>query len=113
MDIESLTIGDVRQLSKLFGANPSKNIYRYSEGKNYLIRTVTMIYVGKLVEQYDDVLVLTSCSWIAETSRWMDTIKTGSFDEVEPYYDDDLVCISRGAMLDAVIWRNELPKEQK
>ena len=40
-------------------------------GKKYLIRTVTMIYTGKLVRVEGDYIVVTNCAWIADTSRWM------------------------------------------
>lgn len=82
-------------------------------GSNYLIRTVTMIYTGKLEAVYEKELVISSASWIAETDRWADSVKTGEFNEVEPYPDNSKVTIGRGSILDAtpVTWK--LPREQK
>ena len=82
-------------------------------GSNYLIRTVTMIYTGKLEAVYEKELVISSASWIAETERWAKSVSEGSFKEVEPYPDKSLVTIGRGAILDAVpvVWK--LPREQK
>jgi len=82
-------------------------------GKSYLIRTVTMIYTGKLEAVYDKELVISSAAWIAETKPWAESVKTGEFNEVEPYPDKCLVTIGRGAILDAspVDWK--LPREQK
>ncbi|MGL5062406.1 MAG: hypothetical protein ACRC62_20710, partial [Microcoleus sp.] len=57
-------------------------------GKNYLIRTFTMIYCGKLINQSPTELLLSECSWIAETDRWSDSLNDGDFNEVEPYPND-------------------------
>lgn len=85
----------------------------YKLGSNYLIRTVTMIYTGKLEEVYEKELVLSSASWIAETERWADSVATGKFKEVEPYPDNVKIAIGRGAILDAVPVDWKLPREQK
>jgi len=85
----------------------------YKIGKNYMIRTVTMIYTGKLKAVYENELVLTECAWIAETKRWADSCKTGEFNEVEPYPEKAEVIIGKGAILDAFIVDWKLPGEQK
>jgi hypothetical protein len=84
----------------------------YKIGKNYLIRTVTMIYTGKLIKVFENELVLNTCCWIAETERWMESVKECKFKEVEPYPLDREVIIGRGAILDAV-QIDKLPTEQK
>lgn len=85
----------------------------YEIGKCYLIRTVTMIYTGRLLEVYKDELVIENAAWIAETARWADTCAKGELREVEPYVKDDKVIISRGAILDVSPWKHPLPLEQK
>jgi hypothetical protein len=82
-------------------------------GENYLIRTVTMIYTGKLTKVFDKELVLIDASWIPETERWADTVKDGTFKEVEPYPDNSEVILNREAILDLtkVYWK--LPRSQK
>ena len=85
----------------------------YVLGENYLIRTVTMIYTGKLERVYDKELVLTQASWIAETERWADTCEKGTFKEVEPYPKDVEVIIGRGAILDMFKVNWKLPDKQK
>lgn len=89
------------------------NNYFLETGKNYLIRTVTMIYTGKLVEVFDKELVITNACWIPETERWADTVAKGIFSEVEPYPKDSNVVIGRGAILDMVEVSWKLPDEQK
>ena len=81
--------------------------------KVYLIRTVTMYYAGQFVEMDGDYIIMTKCSWIADTGRFMDAVKNGSFNEVEPYPEKSLVAINRQAMLDAVEIDCKLPLEQK
>ena len=85
----------------------------YTIGSNYLIRTVTMIYTGKLEAVYEKELVISSASWIAETKRWKESVSEGNFEEVEPYPDECKVTIGRGAILDATPVKWKLPREQK
>jgi len=85
----------------------------YVIGKKYLIRTVTMIYTGKLEKIFEHELVISTAAWIAETARWADSIKTGKFNEIEPYPENSEVVIGRDAILDATIVEWELPRTQK
>ena len=80
-------------------------------GENYVIRTVTMIQVGKLVEVTDEELILEGASWIADTGRWMNFLRDGKLNEVEPFPDS--VIVGRKALIDATIWRHNLPRDQK
>ena len=83
----------------------------YSIGSNYLIRTVTHTYTGKLIWVGEKELVLDTCAWIADSGRWEHAVKNGTFDEVEPMGDGKV--IGRGTLVDAskVDWK--LPTEQK
>ena len=72
-------------------------------GKNYLIRTVTMIDTGRLVAVTDHELVLEDAAWIADTGRYADAIAGKiEFLEVEPYPAGRRVIVGRGAVIDAV-----------
>ncbi len=85
----------------------------YEIGKNYIIRTVTMIYTGRLVSVYPTELVLVDAAWIAETERWAEFVKTGAAKEIEPYPDELKVIIGRGSILDAFVLNADLPRVQK
>ena len=85
----------------------------YKVGKKYMIRTVTMIYTGKLKQIFDKELILTECAWIPETKRWADSCKTGEFNEVEPYPEKAEIVIGREAILDAFNVEWNLPRNQK
>ena len=85
----------------------------YKVGKNYLIRTITMIYTGEFVAIEGDNLLMKNVAWIPETARWMKTVSEGEFNEVEPYPENSIVAINRQAILDVVQVSWKLPKEQK
>lgn len=88
-----------------------KNIGIWQLGKNYVIRTVTMIQIGRLVEVTDNELVLEEASWIAETDRWYNFLKEGKIKECEPFVDT--VIVGRHSLIDATEWKHKLPREQK
>lgn len=83
----------------------------YEVGKNYFIRTVTMSYTGKLIWVGDKELVLENPAWIADSGRFMQALRGGTLDEVEPMNKEAI--IGRGAIVDASIISWKLPLEQK
>ena len=101
----------VIELLKLIDENgKQENSSEWLEvGTNYLIRSVTMIYTGKLKRIYDDYLLLEKGAWIPETERWMNTLKECKFKEVEPYPND--LIVFKNAILDITEIKN-LPTEQ-
>lgn len=113
MKLDDLTIGEAKQLAGMLGGKAGNNHHPYQIGTAYLIRTVTMIYTGRLVAVYDQELLLEEVAWIAETDRWADTCRDGKVKEVEPYVKGDKVIISRGGILDVSEWHKSLPSEQK
>jgi len=84
----------------------------YIIGKSMIIRTVTMIDTGRLVEVHDQELVLEDAAWVADTGRYADALKNGSLSEVEPY-PDGRVIVGRGSIVDACEWKHELPRAMK
>lgn len=114
MNIENMTIGQAREVAALFGggARAEVEVSPYDVGSNYLIRTVTMTYTGRLVSVGRQELVLVDAAWIADSGRWADAVAKSIFGEVEPYPDGERVVIGRGAILDAVKIAT-LPRAQK
>ena len=110
MDIDSLTVGQAKQLAILFSVKAADNS-AWEIGKNYLIRTVTMIDTGRLVAVTTQELVIEDAAWIADTGRFADAIKSGNFNEVEPF-PSGRVIIGRGSIIDAIQLSN-LPRSQK
>jgi hypothetical protein len=105
-------IEQVEKAKKMIGKTQVKGS-AYVIGANYMIRTVTMIYTGKLINVFDKELVLTNCAWIAETERWANTCLDGTFKEVEPYPKTAEVIINKEAILDSFIVSWKLPEVQK
>jgi len=112
MKLDDLTIGEAKELSRLFGGAAPAAQHPYDVGKNYLVRTVTMILTGRLVEVGPQELVLEDAAWIAETERWWDALSTGALREVEPY-PEGRVIVGRGGIIDACLWGHSLPRAQK
>ena len=112
MNIEELTIKEARELAQLFSSAPS-NQHFFEVGKNYIVRTVTMIYTGKLVEVGATELVLVDCSWIPDTGRYMQFVAEGKVNECEPYPDGQRVIIGLGGLMDATVLSKSLPRSQK
>ena len=110
--IDKLTLGEIKELIELFGGKQTPYAHQPFEiGKAYLIRTVTHIDIGIVKEVGDKELVLSEASWIADTGRYHDALKTGDLNEVEPYIND--VILGRGAIVDATIWEKDLPRSQR
>jgi hypothetical protein len=87
------------------------NTAPYEVGKNYIIRTVTHTYTGKLIWVGDKELVLENPAWVADSGRWMQAVQNGTLDEVEPMNEKTIV--GRGAIIDASVISWDLPKTQK
>lgn len=111
MEINDLTLGQINQIQKMF--NLEKGNTEYPIGKNVIIRTVTMIYTGKLKEVTESDFILTECSWIPETARYSSFVSNGDVNECEPYPDDLLVYVNRGAFVDFCELRAPLPRNQE
>ena len=112
MNINELTVGQVREIQAMFSEATTSQLSHWRIGRNYLIRTVTMILTGRLVAVTSQELVLEEASWIAETDRFADTISKGLLKEVEPYGDKPVI-VGRGSIVDATEWIHPLPRTQK
>lgn len=101
----SLSLNDIRDL--VVGSKS----HSLQIGQAYLIRTVTMYYTGRVVAITDSDIILEDAAWIADTGRFADCLRTGNFNEVEPFPNGTIV--SRGAIVDCTSWPHPLPKAQK
>jgi len=111
INIDELTYKQIKEISSLVKGGEVSKPHPYKIGESYLFRTVTMIQVGRLEAVYEDELMLSSASWVADTGRFYNALKTGKLDEVEPFPND--VGIGRGSIVDFTIWTHSLPKEQQ
>jgi len=113
MNIEDLTLKQIREIQALSTPANSPTHSNYPVGKNVIVRTVTMIYTGNLQSVTDSDLILVDCSWIPETDRFMQFVAEGKVKECEPYPQGLLVYINRGALLDMCELTATLPRSQK
>ena len=79
-------------------------------GKKLFIRTVTYHMTGKVKARIGNFFHLVNAAWIADSGRFMDAIKKGELNEVEPVGE---ALININSIVDMFIWKHELPKEQK
>lgn len=95
--------------SQVIEINGDESVWQI--GMNYLIRTVTMIQLGKLKRVTNQELVLSDACWVADTGRFNEALEKGTLNEVEMFQRD--VIIGRGSIIDATEWLTHLPKSTK
>ena len=87
----------------------------FEVGKAYFIRTVTYHLVGKVKALIPchgtrGDLILEQASWVADSGRFMQAIKNGVLNEVEPV---GVVIVNLDSYTDAFPWLHALPENQK
>ena len=79
-------------------------------GKQFFFRTVTYHMVGKVVKIVGKFAQLEKASWIADSGRFSQAVKTGSFSEVEPV---GTCWVNLDSVTDFFPANYNLPTEQK
>jgi hypothetical protein len=89
-----------------------KEITNYEDlvGGKYYFRTVTYHLVGEVKKIVGRFAYLKNASWIADSGRFMNAIKEGSLNEVEPVGD---AFVNIDTVTDFFPWKHKLPTEQK
>jgi len=114
LELGKLTVWQARDvIADLMAFWQEKKQHPYEIGRNYVIRTVTMIYTGRLIEVGDKELVLVDAAWIPEPERHMQFVANGMVRECEPFPDGQRVIIGRGALMDAIAVDWDLPRGQR
>ena len=78
-------------------------------GKKMFIRTVTYHLTGKIEKIVGNFFVLSSAAWIADSGRFMNAIKEGKLNEVEPV---EKALVNINSITDMFPWMHELPRKQ-
>jgi len=107
----TISLEDLATLLRSQPTPVSPNSTSYQIGKCYLIRTVTMTELGRLVRVTDTDFVLEDASWVADTGRFAAALKDGTLSEIEPFPNEAIV--SRGAIVDGAEWVHPLPRQAK
>ena len=79
-------------------------------GKSFYFRTVTYHLTGKVTGVIGNLLTLEDSAWIADSGRFMQAIKDGKLNEVEPTGD---AIVNLDAVTDFYPWPHDLPTAQK
>ena len=111
MNINELTLGQIKEIRSLVGNASSELEQPFIIGKAYFIRTVTMHLIGIVDWVGEKELKLSQASWIADSGRFHDAIKSGKLNEVEPFITT--VIVGRASIIDATEWAHKIPTEQK
>ena len=113
--MEKITVNGIEYIKKkgvkkTLEIKESASELPFETGKSYFIRTVTYHLIGRVERIVGKFLVLKDASWIGDSGRFMNAIKEGKLNEVEPVGD---AFLNTDAIADAFPWVHELPKEQK
>lgn len=105
MNVEDLTVKQIREISNLFLSSPHSkepSDTPWEIGKNYFIRTVTHHHTGVLQQVTAQELVLGNACWIPDDGRFAQALESGEFAEVEPFPSGKKIIIGRASIIDAV-----------
>lgn len=116
IDLNKLTLAELEQkIESLEQRKEEVSVQKvgvWEVGNNYVIRTVTMIQVGKLIQVTDNELVLEDCAWVADTGRYSEFLNKGTVNEVEPFPDGKVI-VGRHSIVDACKWKFKLLRDVK
>lgn len=80
------------------------------EGEKFFFRTVTYHLTGKIKKVVGKIIELEDAAWIADSGRFMNALKEGKLNEVEPV---GRAFLNIDSLTDFFPWKHALPKEQK
>ena len=100
------------KIKEQLGDDEMKEINSLSDmvGGKYFFRTVTYHLVGEVVKCVGGFLELKNASWVADSGRFMNAIKEGTLDEVEPVGKG---YVNVNTIVDFFPWKHKLPTKQK
>jgi len=112
MPVIEISEETLSKIKKQLGCDEVKEISSYKDmiEEKFFFRTVTYHLVGKVEKQIGDFLKLSNASWVADSGRFMNAIKEGKLNEVEPV---GIAYLNLQTVTDFFPWRHDLPKEQK
>ena len=112
MNIGELTVDQLREIMGLLRCDkPAEEVLPFTVGDAILIRTVTMIQLGRVKAIGRDFITLEDGGWVADTARFSDTLASGALNEFERAPSWFLV--GRGAIVDVYPWTHPIPKDSK
>lgn len=111
---KTLEISDetYEKIKDLLLAGEEKEVVTYEDlvGGKFYFRTVTFHLTGEVKKIVGRFVHLKTAAWIADSGRFMQAIKDGTLDEVEPVGD---AFVNLDTVVDFFPWKHKLPTEQK
>lgn len=100
------------KLKTQLGEDCYKDITSLSDmvGEKFYFRTVTYHLTGRVKKVVGSILELENAAWIADSGRFMQCIKEGLLNEVEPV---GRAFINLNSVTDFFPWKHALPDKQK
>ena len=118
INIEDLTLKQIREITQLAGCRVRSKKKTplvelpFKPGDAIIVRTVTLIDLGRVIAIGGDFITLTDGGWVADTGRFNEMLKTGTLNEFERS-DLPWFVVGRGAICDIHPWPHSIPKESK
>lgn len=99
------------KLKKQLGEDCYKDITSLQDmiGEKFFFRTVTYHLTGRVKKIIGSMIELENAAWIADSGRFMNAIKEGKLDSVEPV---GRAYINLNSVTDFFPWKHPLPEKQ-
>ena len=112
MEPQTIKINEVEYVRKDAEATALSNINSIEDfvGKSFFFRTVTYHLTGRVTKVIGNLLFLSDAAWIADSGRFMQAIKDGALNEVEPVGE---AILNLSTVTDMFPWTHPLPVTQK
>jgi hypothetical protein len=100
------------KLKEKLGADGFKEITQLADmvGEKYFFRTVTYHMTGRVKKVIGNIVELENAAWIADSGRFMNAIKEGTLNEVEPV---GRAYLNLSSVVDFFPWNHALPEKQQ
>jgi len=100
------------KLKTQLGEDSFKDIASLSDmvGEKFFFRTVTYHLTGRVKRVMGSILEIENAAWIADSGRFMNAIKDGTLNEVEPV---GRAYLNINSVTDFFPWKHPLPEKQK
>lgn len=100
------------KLKKQLGEDSFKEIVSLVDmvGEKFFFRTVTYHLTGRVKRVIGSILELENAAWIADSGRFMNAIKDGTLNEIEPV---GRAYVNINSVTDFFPWKHPLPEKQK
>ena len=99
------------KIKQQLGADCFKDLTSLEDmvGEKYFFRTVTYHMTGRVKKIIGSILELENAAWISDSGRFMNAIKEGKLNEVEPV---GRAYININTVVDFFPWAHSLPTKQ-